>query len=299
MNINNVKKIPFYLHVPRSAGSYFTYVSHGYLKNLFENAEKQHRVVQVRVSDFNFFATVRFNSDYWMRDENLIKVSTLRPMGKSETGPKYSNSRACKMCTLEGYLTNGEANLLMIKTLTTPDRKITMRESIFSALCLCDKFNYEPVKVGTLRDPLERAISMFNYLSSNESKHELSHNPDTENFEEAILNRKIDNNWIVRNLSGNLSGPLNKYWALNAICLLRDNNFHIFKTQEANKAVTFALQACFSERVSSKYKNFFKNESCKILQLEEISNIKKEAKAILAESLAWDELLYKSLTSEK
>lgn len=52
-----------------------------------------------------------------------------------------------------------------------------------------------------LRDPYERCQSLYNYLKSNKSKHESTHNSIvSENFLDFLVSEEVEDSWFIRNI---------------------------------------------------------------------------------------------------
>lgn len=68
-------------------------------------------------------------------------------------------------------------------------------------------------KVFTIfRNPIERAVSMFYYLGSDQAKHERTYDPTLSimTIEEFAKSSKIENNWLTRSLNGGLVGKIDR-----------------------------------------------------------------------------------------
>jgi hypothetical protein len=285
-----IEKIPLFLHIPRSAGSYCLYAMQSFFQRMHMGLNNVW-LANVRILHPHavFFATVRFNSNYWLKDPFMMPSQLRGPLQK--TGKENKRVRDCEYETFRGYLKNGEASILSIKTLTDRKNKVDLRNTLYVAHELVREFGKDVLNVAVMRDPIERAISVYNYTSCSKSMHEPSHDSSIVSFEQACLENKIENNWVTRNLNHH-HGALSLSWAKNACCFLSGNSFKIFDSSEAAKCLTQVVQECFNERLKSSEKNFFRNSSDKKFNLSQIKELSKEAKIRLLEATRWDTAVY-------
>ena len=78
---------------------------------------------------------------------------------------------------------------------------LSAEEAIQKIIQTCER--EKAINFTLLRDPYERAASLFYYLKSEDSSHEPNHNClESEHFEQFLLSRELEDSWFLRNLIG-------------------------------------------------------------------------------------------------
>ena len=95
----------------------------------------------------------------------------------------------------------------------------------------------------TIRHPFDRAQSMYNYITSEASRHEPSHNTiKDQTFEEYMQNANYEKNWISSQFSIEKETLVNK---------LKDIN--IYKIHDIEKGIKDCFRACYPDIDCSRY----------------------------------------------
>ena len=119
------------------------------------------------------------------------------------------------------------------------DRKTIDTLSIF------EKF-YEFSKSITLRDPLERIISLYYYLKSSSSSHEITHGAYNElnSLEEFAGSDMVDSDWLSRSLLGIGGGdalPKNVFELISE----KLQGFHFYNVENLDEDIFTHLKSCY------------------------------------------------------
>jgi len=95
----------------------------------------------------------------------------------------------------------------------------------------------------TIRDPFDRIQSMYNYITSEASKHEPSHGSiKDKKFEEYMENPNYEKNWISLQFSTEKETLINKL-----------KNINIYKMQNIEKSISDCFKACHPDIDCSRY----------------------------------------------
>jgi hypothetical protein len=66
---------------------------------------------------------------------------------------------------------------------------------------VCSKANKIPLYHTVFREPYKRSLSLYNYIKSNNSAHEPTHNSIRSNtFEDYLRSPQLEESWLIRNL---------------------------------------------------------------------------------------------------
>jgi hypothetical protein len=245
------KKIPSFLHVPKNAGSFVISLLTKYFARMF-SGDKHFNLQRMQVdfddcSHATFF--IFFKQDDWKDDEKIRDYKFNAP-----------RSRSTDRETLLGYIKDGKAELLAAiaepaiseqegcKGEVCP--KIIMKsfDNIWSCLVELD---LEPLNFTILRDPLERAISLYNYINSSRSKHEDTHKSiETDSLNEYLASYTIEDSWLIRALNEIPTNEPIEYRHLdNALDFLIENEFLVEDIKRSEQILKRVLNECYGSDI--------------------------------------------------
>lgn len=155
--------------------------------------------------------------------------------------------------------------------------------------------NYNLHQFLILREPFSRAQSIWNYIKSEQSSHELTHGliiADT--LEEYIMSEQLEDSWLIRNLIPiENSIELIEHHFIEAVNMM--SLLNVYSIEDANKAVQEACVACYEFdilKVKLKYwDEINRNEGNKNSKIQ-LENLASEIQQTFNSRTFWDQKLY-------
>lgn len=271
----NLNKPVIYYHVPRCAGTYAL----GYLrtvmlvlqKKLYSNLGASARHVMIYDEDNTCIARIfGIEKIRAIPNNNVIKQVPNRP------SLFYIYFKDCEPSFFE--------HVMYVSFIIEP-RGISIYKEILNKI-----FDYENMKSNfrhciTLRPPLDHAISMYNYLNSNVSKHEPTHKAfGNIQLEEYLTSHHTTDSWIIRqfnNLKDN--EPITEEIFLKTCHLL--DKFEVIELDNLNNFLAEFAGGLKNEIDLSKM-----NKNCSKKYQFTIDN--QEILDIFKQKTFWDQKLY-------
>jgi hypothetical protein len=97
-----------------------------------------------------------------------------------------------------------------------------------------------------LREPFSREQSLYNYLTSEKSNHELTHNLfNSPSFEEHVMSKQLQDSWIIRVLLDLPVGTTLTEEHFNKACEILET-METYDINQTNKAIQDVLSKCFN-----------------------------------------------------
>jgi len=163
-----MRKIPVFLHIPKNAGTYVL----GWTMTLFRYyAEKMHlqrdkntnRWLSLRRILLQYegkqIATLFVYDPYKVRESNSAFV-------------QHHTHEYCNIVELQDYLEELKNEKLTLFSVIIEDAGIQfIKENLYKDIC--EQNNSYPLYYTIFRDPYKRALSMYHYITSSKSAHEL------------------------------------------------------------------------------------------------------------------------------
>ena len=149
-----------------------------------------------------------------------------------------------------------------------------------------------------LRDPFTRAQSLYNYITSEASSHERTHGRiKSRTFEDYILSKEIDDNWIIRNLNGtDISVPINEDIYKKTLDFL--DTFSVSDIKDTNKALGQIFLKCYYFDIDNinlqSYGAIF-NENKTVNFKIKFEDLSSESQEIFKKRTCWDQKLYQDM----
>lgn len=215
--------IPIFYHVPKNSGTYvynciLTQIRKSYVAHVIRVIDGRHILAKIIVSN------------------NLsVFGDKLTPINDT-TIPRNLN-------VLD--LTEDLLEKLSIKFLTIEARGFKRLNYLLKPLFLfLSKSTLH--KFIILREPFSREQSLYNYLTSEKSKHEHTHNKlNSLSFEKHIMSNQLRDSWIIRALLDIPAGTTLTEEHFNEACEILET-METYDTNHTDKAIQDVLSKCFN-----------------------------------------------------
>lgn len=293
-------QVPVILHIPKNAGTYISYMSQQFfVRNWRDKRSRESDIMNIRrftlrdqTVEMDVFCVM--NDDYFLKDSHVQNCF-------DETDPTSSR---CSIDTFKMYLANGNATILMI--LVNPSTTKDLRVSWFSAWNLLKSIKVSPINHMFLRDTFSRQQSLYYYITSDISSHDLTHDKiKCGTFEQYITSDQLEDSWLIRgitNMPDNLI--IDQQWFDLAINFIREYNIQtadindidnvldqLFKTL-FNKSFIDLVRLCNATRPPSEIvKETNRNKYSKI----SLADLSEDIRKIYNDRTRWDYELYNTL----
>lgn len=191
---NSSKYIPVFLHIPKNAGTYILSCAHNIFRrylnelnpNKFTMNDLGYRILLINYENNTISIALCYEPNY-------LTNKKFKQIPYNE----YSNS-----IELGDFLCEISQGKLKIFSLFIESEGFKfINTGLFDNFFkITDKL---PLYYAIFRDPLERALSLFNYLKSTDSSHEPTHGSITSStFENYIKSSQAEDSWLIRSIVG-------------------------------------------------------------------------------------------------
>ena len=236
-------QVPVILHIPKNAGTYISYR----LQQFFEThwCDKRSRksgimnVRRVEVCDQTVKMIV-----YCVMIDDYFLTDTHMQSSFDKSDPMLSK---CSIDTFRMYITNGNAKILTI--LVKPSTTNDLRVSWFTAWDLLKTIKVSPINQMFLRDTFSRQQSLYNYITSDESSHELTHGKiKHETFEQYLTSDQLEDSWLIRGLTNMpIETIITQRWVDLTLDFIHDNNIMVHDVKLVDNILHETYNACFNK----------------------------------------------------
>ncbi len=158
---------------------------------------------------------------------------------------------------------------------------------------ICKKIDKIPLYYTIFRKPYERALSLYNYIKSEDSIHEPTHNIIRANtFEEYLRSHQLEESWIIRNLARVRDGAAISEEEFKTAC----NILKCFKIADITKAdnlIDEVFIECYgvTRDIIKSTDNINKNATQKLVN-KTFNELSEELKQLFLERTKFDNRLY-------
>jgi hypothetical protein len=294
------KQIPVFYHIPKSAGTYIRKNFLSLLRILFSNNDP-YRTDGL----FNKVKEIylRYDRKYIGNFIVLDPMYFIDDSGICEKEWISSNKKRAKAMNTFDYFIDLEnkdsldklLEVCQILSINIFSAGFRVHEKILNSIL---NKNNNPFKFLILRDPFDRACSLFEYLNDEASSHEITHKI-FENlvFEEYVLSNQMSDSWLIKNLlDKNDSNELTEK-DLNEIINLLSSQFNVYHIDKVDDAICDVLNKCFNFNANNIKsilfnKNLTKINATKKLKIK-IDSLPENIQSAFLERARYDQILYK------
>lgn len=246
MTLTDTKQVPVMVHVPKNAGTYMiTTALRRMVRHYHKNKMGWVRLLKVSSEQSVFTVVVNFLDDEHLEDPHVMQhVDCVRK------GVVDHRVGRCSLKTLDRYMGQGKAQVLWCvadsEVLDGETGHMDMRVTLFECLRVVHRAGKQPVNFTLLRNPFDRQQSLYNYLTSDQSRHEPSHGMfDHATFEQFAASDQVEDSWFIRTMCGmHHSTPMNGNWYNTCCDFLDRHRFVIRDVSRASELLQWLLVTC-------------------------------------------------------
>ena len=271
--------IPVFYHIPKNCG---TYVYHSFFRSARVHNQSEIQIVRVILEEKYVIA-------------KLIVIDNLNFLNEYGKFTSLNSKKIAWKLSVED-LTEDILQRLSIHSVFIEGRGFRHTETSLKSLFLfLAKFSLH--KFTILREPFSREQSLYNYLTSEKSKHEYSHGIfKSASFEEHLVSKQLQDSWLIRNLSDIPTSEKLTEDHFNIACE-KMRNLKAYDIKDTDEAIKEALLKCFNIQdfntdtvANKKHENKYKKIKFSELPLD-TQNIFKKRKY-------WDQKLHDHILNE-
>lgn len=147
------------------------------------------------------------------------------------------------------------------------------------------------------RNPFDRLQSFYNYIRSEESKHEPTHMAiKYQTFAEYIESNNFEPDWIVRNFSNNINQIINHSNYRKAVISL--SRIKVYDIKNIEDSIEECFKNCYPDLNLNNfnYAQTFKN-SCQMSKLK-FTDLTEDKQRLFLEKTMWERLLYSTYCND-
>lgn len=240
------KKIPAFFHIPRSGGTYVL------SRNLYLFLSYALRIGLNRKP--NWFLGVRMlkviNADAVPLMTALVYDSELLYKTNKKYYTDHSSDPYISYINIFNFLKElQDLNLELFSIVIEPESAHLLKDNFFDNIF--DKFKMKLIYYCTMRHPFDRLQSLYNYLTSNESSHEPTHNRfKSKTFNEFIKSKEPPYEWLIKRIIGNDNKKkISRLDLETAFKVL--NKFKFSNTSRADILINSVFKECYNLEIDT------------------------------------------------
>ena len=287
-----MNKIPVFLHIPKNAGTY---------------------VLGVTMSLFRYYGTRKGwkNKIGWnlnlrrillqKKDKQIATLFVYDPEEIRHVNLKFKSlptNEYCNVVDLNDFCKEFKRNQLTLFSIIIEDHGVKyIKDGLFDGFCT--QADSTPFYYTILRDPYERALSLYSYITSSASLHEPTHNKFIcGTFIDYINSYQLEDSWLIRKLSKIPDNEKITEDAFNEACSIL-NNFTIKDIFYTDQLLQDTFLTCYgiSQNLGDQTSiNANKNSNSKKTKIK-FDELNEETKKIFLERTEFDKRLYQKYCS--
>ena len=252
-----MRKIPVFLHIPKNAGTYVL----GWTMTLF----RYYGIAR----DWNN----KVNWNYGLRrillqhdNEQIATLFVYDPYNVRESNQyfiQHPTDKYCNIVELQKFLEELKNKKLTLFSIIIEAAGVHLiKENLYEDICKHN--NSHPLYYTIFRDPYNRALSMYHYITSTNSVHELTHNTiKSKSFSEYLNSYELEDSWLIRKLTNITDSEIINEEIFNRACTILDE-FKIKDIKHTDELINNIFNECYSidqSVVSDNDGNVFRNST--------------------------------------
>ena len=281
--------IPVFLHIPKNAGTYVLSIT-----------KKMLRFYAIEQGWAN-----RPNWNFDLRIINVMDENNKQPITlliRDLYGSRFDTN------SVQPYPGNKHTDVLNLKDLDIvldliKDNKIFLfclfiqprgvkflKDNFYEKIF--EKINKTPCYFTIFRHPYKRALSLYNYITSDNSKHEPTHGTiKAKTFEEYIGSNQLNQSWLIQNLCDIRDGSCITENQFKQACSIL-SKFKIEDISNTDKLIDSVFTECYNiTRSIMKDCNNISKNTTKNTEIE-FESLNKETRKNFSERTKFDRRLY-------
>lgn len=281
-----MNKIPVFLHIPKNAGTY---------------------VLGITMSLFRHYGISKGwrNKPNWnlnlrriLLQKEGVQIATVFIYDPEEIRKTNKNFKShhmdeyCNTVDIDSFLQELKNKKIKLFSIIIESRGLKyIKDNLYEIIC--KQHGSFPFYYAIFRNPYDRALSMYHYITSSKSVHELTHKAITsKTFTDYIKSDKLEDSWLIRNLNNIPDYENITENDFNDACSIL-NNFKINDILNVNQLIDDVFFNCYGITISNIVTNeiidknitSYKNKIC----FEELD---EETKKIFLNRTELDQKLY-------
>jgi hypothetical protein len=252
-----MRKIPVFLHIPKNAGTYVL----GWTMTLF----RYYGIAR----DWNN----KVNWNYGLRrillqhdNEQIATLFVYDPYNVRESNQyfiQHPTDKYCNIVELQKFLEELKNKKLTLFSIIIEAAGVHLiKENLYEDICKHN--NSHPLYYTIFRDPYNRALSMYHYITSTNSVHELTHNTiKSKSFSEYLNSYELEDSWLIRKLTNITDSEIINEEIFNRACVVLDE-FKIKDIKHTDELINDVFTECYNisqNIVDNNDRNVFKNST--------------------------------------
>jgi hypothetical protein len=189
-----MNKIPVFLHIPKNAGTY---------------------VLSMTMTLFRYYGIIKGwrNKTGWNLNLRIIlleqdrkQIATMFVYDPEEIRntnadfKQHSENKYCNIIDVDSFKKELKTKKLILFSIVVEDHGIKfVKDGLYEKFC--EEIKSVPLYYTLLRDPFDRSLSMYHYITSSSSIHEPTHGAiKFKTFEDYLNSYQLEDSWLIRNL---------------------------------------------------------------------------------------------------
>ena len=252
-----MNKIPVFLHIPKNAGTYVL----GWTMTLF----RYYGITK----DWNDKVGWNYNLRRILLQHENKQIATLfvydphKVRESNQSFAQHPTNKYCNIVQLQNFLEELKNKKLTLFSVIVEDAGVQyIKENLYKGIC--EHNNSHPLYYTIFRDPYNRALSMYHYITSPNSVHELTHNTiESKTFIEYLNSYELEDSWLIRKLTDISDNEIINEEIFNKACIILDE-FKIKDIKHTDELIDEVFTECYNisqNIVDNNDRNVFKNST--------------------------------------